>query len=216
MVPNLVNNGILDVAGAAAFTALIVQQTKFLLEYAVKTTNENHDSFMRLYVNAVAIAVVVVSSIVSGTLNVHNGEAWFTAITQGFGVGIAAIAGYHLLNGPTPQTPQVQQVQSEPIVAAPPVLKPVPSLEPVMSPAAGSAAQANIMTAPIANTVAQANSMPAPAADGMAQANSMVDARPQTSVDPGTVTITGAAPTLASWIMQYRATFAGVPDGSGS
>ena len=111
MVPNLVSNGVLDIAGAAAFTALIVQQKKFLIELFVGTNNPNHDSVMRLYVNAVAMIVVIVAGIVSGTLNVHNGAAWFSAVTAGFGVGLAAISGYHLLNGMDPQTEPVRAVQ---------------------------------------------------------------------------------------------------------
>lgn len=107
MVPNLVNNGILSVAGAAAFTALIVQQTKFLVEYIVKPADKNHDAIIRLYVDVVAIAVVVLAEGLSGLLNVHNGQQWFVAIVQGFGVAVAAISGYHLLNGMQPQTPSV-------------------------------------------------------------------------------------------------------------
>jgi hypothetical protein len=105
MALNLVSNGLLDVAGAAAFTALIVQQTKFLVEYVVKPDNSNHDALLRLYVDVVAIAVVVIAQLVSGILNVHNGQDWASAIVQGFGVALASIAGYHLINGLQPQTP---------------------------------------------------------------------------------------------------------------
>lgn len=104
MIPTVVNNGILDAAGAAAFTALVVQQTKFAVEYAVKPSNPQHDNILRLYVDIVAMVIVIVAELVSGAMNVHNGAAWFTAVIQGFGVGVAAIAGYHLLNGMQPQT----------------------------------------------------------------------------------------------------------------
>jgi len=107
MASSLIGNGALDIAGAAAFTALIVQQSKFLVEYVAKPTDKNHDAVIRLYADVVAIVVVVLSEVVTGVLNVHNGHDWMTALVQGFSVGLAAIGGYHLLNGLDAQTPKV-------------------------------------------------------------------------------------------------------------
>ena len=153
MASSVISNGALDVTGAAALTALLVQQTKFLVEYWIKPANPNHDAIIRLYVDGVATCVVIVAAIVSGSLNVHSGAAWFTAVVQGFAVALAAIAGYHLLNGLQPQTPS--PVAGGPQAAAPtpvdatirilngatpptptttaeaiPVLAPVPALNP--------------------------------------------------------------------------------------
>ena len=198
MVPNLVSNGVLDVAGAAAFTALIVQQTKFLIELFIKPADQNHDAVMRLYVNAVAMIVVVVASIVSGAMNVHNGAAWFSALTSGFGVGLAAISGYHLLNGMQPQTqpaPRVQQSTADAGAGGNGVHgTPLTDLQPIATPAttqSGALPVTNNSTLLAVDPTASSTDVPATLTAAVG--------------DTSTVRIANRGDgTLASWILQAR------------
>jgi hypothetical protein len=208
MVPNLVSNGVLDIAGAAAFTALIVQQTKFLIELFIKPTNSNHDSVMRLYVNAVAMIVVVVAEIVAGTMNVHNGAAWFSALTAGFGVGLAAISGYHLLNGMDPQTKPAAKPETS---TQPPAdngtsgngvhTTPLPGLQSIATPATTPSASTPAGgTVPVANnsTLHSVDMAAAPGTDSPAARTAAVG-------DTNVVRIADRGDgTLASWILQAR------------
>jgi hypothetical protein len=115
---NPITNGALDLAGAAALTALIVQQTKWVIEHWVTTTNDNHDNVIRLYVDAIALIIVIGAELAAGILRPNVAGDWLNAVVQGVGVALTAIGGYHIVNGLIPQTPDKVDQQAQALATA--------------------------------------------------------------------------------------------------
>lgn len=96
---SLVNASPLVNLTAASFAvAALCQLSKFLLDYIVKPSNANHTNFVRLYVYALAAAVVVLYSS-ANTAVVFTGQFVTGVLTAVLTVGTGAILQYNLLNG---------------------------------------------------------------------------------------------------------------------
>lgn len=140
-------SSLVSVTAAAFAVAALCQLSKFLLDYIVKPSNANHANFVRLYVYALAAAVVVLYSS-ANTAVVFTGQFVTGVLTAVLTVGSGAILQYNLLNGlsttpglitagtlstasdlPT-QTPPTPTVAAVPVTPAPVEAASTPASDP--------------------------------------------------------------------------------------
>jgi hypothetical protein len=88
-----------DIGAAALLIAVIVQTTKWLLDYVVPPLSPNQANLVRLYVFAISVTVVLSTDWAYDGL--HSRTDVIGAIKFALSAGAVAIASYHLLTSNT-------------------------------------------------------------------------------------------------------------------